>query len=168
MNDTKNLVLIALLTSILFLQEQLLSFLPNVQLTVFLFVLYSKKLGFATTSMICLIYVLLDVITMGSSSFLFLPFMLIGWLIIPLLLNTVFKKVESYIILSLLGILFAFIYSFVNIIPGMIMFSLDFITYLKGDIVYELILASSSFITIILLYKPCSKVFDRYIKREIS
>lgn len=168
MNDTKNLVLIALLTSILFLQEQLLSFLPNVQLTVFLFVLYSKKLGFATTSMIGLIYVLLDVITMGSSSFLFMPFMLIGWLIIPLLLNTVFKKVESYIILSLLGILFAFIYSFINIIPGMIMFDLDFITYLKGDIVYELILASSSFITILLLYKPCSKVFDRYIKREIS
>lgn len=168
MNDTKNLVLIALLTSILFLQEQLLSFLPNVQLTVFLFVLYSKKLGFATTSMIGLIYVLLDVITMGSSSFLFLPFMLIGWLIIPLLLNTVFKKVESNILLGLLGILFAFIYSFINIIPGMIMFDLDFITYLKGDIVYELILASSSFITIILLYKPCSKVFDRYIKREIS
>lgn len=168
MNDTKNLVLIALLTSILFFQEQLLSFLPNVQLTVFLFVLYSKKLGFATTSMIGLIYVLLDVITMGSSSLLFMPFMLIGWLIIPLLLNTVFKKVESNILLGLLGILFAFIYSFVNIIPGMIMFSLDFITYLKGDIVYELILASSSFITILLLYKPCSKVFDRYIKREIS
>ena len=168
MKDTKNLVLIALLTSILFLQEQLLSFLPNVQLTVFLFVLYSKKLGFATTSMIGLIYVLLDVITMGSSSLLFMPFMLIGWLIIPLLLNTVFKKVESNISLGLLGILFAFIYSFINIIPGMIMFDLDFITYLKGDIVYELILASSSFITILLLYKPCSKVFDRYIKREIS
>ena len=57
---TKDLVLIALLTSFLFLQEQLLSFISNVQLTFFLIVLYSKKLGIVKSSLIILIYVIID------------------------------------------------------------------------------------------------------------
>ena len=168
MKYTKDLTLIAILTTILVVQELLLSYIPNIQLTVFLFVLYSKKLGILKTAVINFIYVVLDNLLSGSFNFLFIPFMFIGWLMIPILLNTIFKRVETNVTLATLGVLFAFLYSFINIIPGMIMFDLDFITYLKGDIVYELILASSSFITILLLYKPCSKVFDRYIKREIS
>ena len=66
MKYTKDLVLIALLTSILFLQEQLLSFIPNVQLTFFLIVLYSKKLGIVKSSLIILIYVIIDNLLGGS------------------------------------------------------------------------------------------------------
>ena len=36
---TKDIALIAVLTGVLFVQEQLLSFIPNVQLTVFLLVI---------------------------------------------------------------------------------------------------------------------------------
>lgn len=168
MKYTKDITLIALLTVILFLQEQILSFIPNVQLTVFFFVLYSKKLDFVKTILIGIIYVILDNI-IGGFNLLFLPFMLLGWLIIPMLINTIFKKVESNIYLALLGILFSLIYSWINIIPGCIMFNMDFITYLKGDLIWEITLASSSFLTILLLYNPCSKLFDRYIiKKGIS
>ena len=165
MKYTKDITLIALLTVILFLQEQILSFIPNVQLTVFFFVLYSKKLDFVKTILIVIIYVILDNI-IGGFNLLFLPFMLLGWLIIPMLINTVFKKVESNIYLALLGILFSLIYSWINIIPGCIMFNMDFITYLKGDLIWEITLASSSFLTILLLYNPCSKLFDRYITKK--
>ena len=165
MKYTKDLVLIALLTSILFIQEQLLSFIPNVQLTFFLIVLYSKKLGIVKSSLIILIYVIIDNLLGGSFSLLFIPFMLIGLLLIPLSLNTIFKKVNSNLYLAILGIMYSFIYSFINIIPGCIMFNLTFKEYLINDLYWEIILALNSFITILLLYNACSKIFDRYFKR---
>ena len=45
MRYVKDITLIAVLTSILFVQKQLLSFLPNIQLTFFFLVLFSKKLN---------------------------------------------------------------------------------------------------------------------------
>ena len=39
----KDLIILALLATILYVQEEVLTFLPNIQLTIFLIVLYSKK-----------------------------------------------------------------------------------------------------------------------------
>ena len=164
---TRSITLIALFTALLFIQEQLLSFIPNVQLTFFLLILFSKKLKFIESILISFIYVMLDNLALGNSYFLFVPFMLLGILIIPISLNTIFKKVDSHIHLALLGILFSFIYSFILIIPGSILFEVDVITYLKGDIVYEIILAVNSFLTTLLLYKSCSKIFDKYNKKAL-
>ena len=109
---TRSITLIALFTALLFIQEQLLSFIPNIQLTFFLIILFSKKLKPIESILICFIYVILDNLALGNSYFIFVPFMLLGILIIPLSLNTIFKKVESNFHLALLGILFSFIYSF--------------------------------------------------------
>ena len=76
--ETKDLTLIALLATIIFVQEQMLAFLPNIQLTVFLLVLYSKKIGFIRTSIICLIHVVLDNMVMGSFNVFYMPFMFVG------------------------------------------------------------------------------------------
>ena len=135
-------------------------FLPNVQLTFLLLILYSKKLKFCDTLIIGFSYVILDNLIAGSFNILFMIFITIGLLIIPILLNTLFKKVESHISLAILGILFSFIYSWLLIIPGSILFEIDFINYLKADIIWEIILAISSFITILFLYKPCAKILD--------
>lgn len=167
--DAKDITLIALMTTILFVQEQILTFIPNVQLTVFLLVLYSKKLGFIRTLIICLIHVVLDNLVMGSFNLLYMPFMFIGWMIIPITLNSVFRKIESNIILAFLGIFFSFLYCWIYIIPSCIMLHVDFITYLMTDIIWEILLATSSFLTILLMYEPCSKIFDSYkFKKEIS
>ena len=165
MKSTKDIIIVALLATLLIVQEQLLSFIPNVQLTFFLLVLFSRKLNIVHNLIICLIYVILDGLLSGGFN-LFLPFMLVGVLIIPLSMNTIFKKVESNILLALLGILYSFLYSFILIVPGCILFNMDFITYLKGDIVYEIVLAVSSFGSILLLYNPCSKIFDEYYKKR--
>lgn len=159
---TKDIAVIAVLTGVLFVQEQLLSFIPNVQLTVFLLVIYSKKLGLAKTSIITFIHVILDNMIMGSFNLVYVPFMLIGWLIIPIVLNTLFKKVDSNIKLAFLGILFSFIYCWIYIIPNCIIQEVDFITYLIADILWEVLLALSSFISILVLYDPCSKIFDKF------
>ena len=166
MLTTRDITLIAILTAILFVQEQVLSFLPNFQLTVFLLVLFSKKIGFINTIIITTIHVLLDNLVMGSFNFIYVPFMLIGWLIIPVLLNTIFKKVNSNILLAVLGVMFSFIYCWIYIIPNCIILQTDFFSYLIADVIWEILLASSSFITILLLYTPCSNVLDKVLKRQ--
>ncbi len=153
-------VLIAILSSVLFVQEQVLSFLPNFQLTVFLLVLFSKKLGMLRTIIIVIIHVILDNIVMGSMSLYYTPTMLVGWLIIPITLNTIFKKIDTNINLAFLGILYSLIYSWLYLIPSSILTNVSPIAYLLGDILFEVILAMSSFISILLLYNPCARVID--------
>ena len=106
---------------------------------------------------------------MVSLNPLYIIFMLMGWVIIPITINTIFKKVDSNITLAFIGMLYSFIYCWLFSIPNCILWDMNFITYLTFDIIWEVIFASSSFLTIILFYKPCSKVLDKYIiKQEIS
>ena len=158
----KNITVISLLTAILFIQEQILSLLPNIQLTFFLLVLYSKKLKFINTSIICFVYVLLDNLFIGNFNILFMIFMLIGLLTIPVLINTIFRKVESNVLLAFLGVVFSLIYSWILIIPGCIVFEMNYVTHLKADIVWEALLVLSTFLTILFLYDPCARIFDEY------
>lgn len=158
--NIKDIALMAILTALMFGLEEAMSFLPNIQLTVFLIILYSKKLGTAKSSIIVLLHVILDNLFMSSFSLIYFPFMLIGWLIIPLTINEVFKKVNSSIGLAFLGIMYAFIYSWVYIIPTCLYTNIKILDYLIADILFELILALSSFLSILILYGPCSKVFD--------
>lgn len=158
--NVKDICIIAVSTAIIFVLEQLLSFLPNIQLTVFLIVLFSKKLKFLKTIIIVIIHTILDNLVMGSFNIIFFPFMLIGWSIIPIMLSTLFKKINSSLGLSLLGILFSFIYCFIMIIPNIIILKIEFLPYFIADIPFELLLALSSFLSILWLYKPCCKLFD--------
>lgn len=161
MNKSKEIVVLALFAALLFVQEQVLTFLPNIQLTVFLLILYSKMLGMKKTLLIILIHVLLDNLVMGSMNPLFICFMLLGWSIIPITLHIL--KVESSMKLAVLSIVFALLYSWVYIIPNVIVYEMDFMAYLMADIPFELLLAMSSFITTLWLYEPCKKVFIKYL-----
>lgn len=156
----KDITLIAILSVVLFVQKEVLSFLPNISLTVFLIVLYSKKLGLSNTLLIIAIYCILDNLIMNSFNIIFTPFVFIGWALIPLMLNTVFKKVDNVLSLSLLGILFSFLYSWIYLIPNVLVLNVNPIAYLASDSIFEIILAISSFVSILWLYKPCSKVID--------
>ena len=59
MHRVKDITIIAILAAILFVQEQALSFLPNIQLTVFLLVLYSKTLKL--WKVLLIIFILLSI-----------------------------------------------------------------------------------------------------------
>ena len=62
--STKDIAIIAVMTTILFVQEQLLSGLPGIQLTVFLIILYSKKFGLGKASLIVILHVMFTCWTM--------------------------------------------------------------------------------------------------------
>ncbi|MBE6130458.1 MAG: hypothetical protein E7183_01945 [Erysipelotrichaceae bacterium] len=165
----KDIVIIAACISIVFVQEQLLSFLPNIQLTILLLILYSKKLGLIKTIIIVIIHSFLDCLVTGSLNLYYFPFMLMGWLLIPVIINLFFRKTESVITLSIMGIVFALLYSWAYIIPNVLIpnesiSNVGLINYLAADITFEIILASSSFLSILWLYNPCSKVFDKILK----
>lgn len=160
----RDISLMALLTIILFIQEEALSILPNAQLTVFFIVLYSKKLGFSRTSIIVCLHVILDNLIMGSFNFLYTPFMLVGWMVIPVTMCTIFKRIESNIALAFIGCGYAIIYSWIFVVPSCVAFQVAFTTYLVADIFFEIMLASSSFLSILLFYKPVAKIMDQCLK----
>lgn len=165
----KDIVIIAACISIIFVQEQILSFLPNIQLTILLLVLFSKKLGIIRTSIIIIIYSFLDCLVTGSLNLYYFPFMLIGWLLIPVIITLFCKKTESSIILALMGIIFAVFYSWIYIIPNVLIPNeaisvISVINYLAADLTFEVLLASSSFLSILWLYSPCSIAFDKILK----
>jgi len=154
----KDITTIAFFTAILFVQEQLLTFLPNVQLTVFLIVLYSKVFGLPKTLIIVLIHTILDNIIMSSFSFYYFPFMLLGWSMIPIIVCTLLKKTENALIIAIVGAMCSFIYCWSFVIPTAIFTNASIIAYLIGDITFEIILAISSFLSILWLYNPCYKL----------
>ncbi len=160
-----DLCLTATLSSVLFVQEQLLAFLPNIQLTIFLLILFSKKLGFVQTSFIVLIYTTLDCLLNGGLHVLYFPFMLLGWLLIPLTLSTVFKKVTAPLFLGFLAILYAFCYSWIFLIPNYLIYQIDPVAYLITDLAWEALLAASGFLSTVWFYRPCEKLMD-IIKRK--
>ena len=127
-NSIKDIAIVAAMTTILIVQEQLLSVLPGVQLTVFLLVLFSKKFGLTKTILMVIVHVVIDNFLMQSFSLLYTPAMLVGWLLIPLTICTIFKKVESPIFLSILGALYSFIYCWLFIIPNYLLYNINLYT----------------------------------------
>lgn len=156
----KDIVIISIFTAVLFVQEQALSFLPNIQLTVLLLVLYSKILGFNKTVIIVLLHVLLDSI-LGGFNILYLIPMLIGWMSIPIMISTLFKKVESSIGLGIVGVIASVIYSWCFIFIEVVVLKGSFVAYFIADLPFELLLMGSSFLSIIWLYQPLYKLINK-------
>lgn len=161
----KKIAIYAILTTILFVQEQVLSFLPNIQLTVFLIVTYTKVLGVVPTIIITIVHVLLDCILSGSISPIITLPMLVGWLIIPITLGTLFKSVKNPLILALFGILYSICYSMCFTITNCIFLEVNIKTYVLADIPFVILLSMSSFISISLLYEPATTILKKCLER---
>jgi len=158
--------LISILSTILFVQEQALSFLPNIQLTILLLILYSKKLGFVKTFIIIIIHVILDNIFMGSFGPIMIP-MLIGWTFVPIIICTIFRKTNNVFLLSLASILCCITYSFSFAGYTTIIMKYNLRLYLIADLPFTLLLNGSSILSVLILYIPLSKVMDYITNKTI-
>lgn len=161
-----SVVLVALCTAILTSLELVLNFLPNIQVTFLLIVVFSKTLKTKKTLIIILLHVILDNLIIGSFNIYFVLTMLLGLSIIPITLNTIFKYVKNSLGLAVLGILYSFIYSWLYIIPSVLLLDTDFKTYLILDLPFEGLLAGSSFLSILWLEKPLCKVIDYLLVKK--
>ncbi len=160
-NTLKDMTIIVVLASILFVQQIALSFIPNVSFSVLLVVLYTKVLGFKKTSLIITIHVLaINLLSpMGPVVPTLIPAMFIAWMLIPILLTTLFRKLESAIWLSIFGLGFGFVYGWVYIPFTVWFIGTPFLPYLIWDIPFEIVMAISNMISILWLYEPLKKAF---------
>ena len=155
-NYLKKILICVMYSVILFLQEQLLSFIPNFQLSFLLIMLVGSVLGFKWGNLVLLIYLMLDNLSYGSfMPYVFFP-MLIGWEF-TLIMGFIFRNFNKYTV-SIIGILCSFIYSWSFIPFSYFFFHIDVVAYFLADIVFEIILATSTFLSIILLYNPLKKI----------
>ena len=162
-----DIVLMALLAAILMLQKELMSFLPNISLTVFLMLLYAKCMGLGRTAVIITVYLLLDSVLWGSLNPIFTTAQWIGWMLGPLLYCTVFKKTENNIVLACAAALAAFLYCWVMIVPTALIYTNQIGSlgaYILADIPWEIVLAISGFIPTLLLYEPLSGLMRKLLR----
>lgn len=158
----------ASLMAVLFVQEQLLTFIPNFQLTFLLLILITRIFGGKIGSIVIILHVLLDSLAYGGIMITYFPFMIAGYLIIPITLNTLFRGLRSNISLAILAALYSFIYSWVFIIPAVWLLGVPFWSYFIADIPFAIILAASSTLTVLYLYKPLENFVRLYIENSIS
>lgn len=154
----KDFLMIAMLATISIVLEEIMTFLPNIQFTFFLFILYSKVLGFKKTSLIIVIHTLIDSLLMGFQVLYFVP-MLFSYLLIPSTLS--FIKTDNAICLSLLSVVYSLIYCWMFLLATIILTSTPAWEYFIADIPFELLLMGSSFISTLWLYPPLSKQLKR-------
>jgi len=168
----KRMVLAAFYMVLIFVQEQAIWFLPNIQFTFMLILLGCQMFTLPEMLLIVSGYVLLDNMIMGSMNiFIVLP-MYIGYVVYVLLIKLVFKKTKNVYYLGLVGVLGALIYSWMFIIPTSMLFGISIKAYLIADIVFEALLAGSTFLSIIwvypLMYDLCKKNNYLLIKEGVE
>ena len=160
----KDLCIVALAAALLFIQEQALSLIPNVQLTIMFVIVYARLFDIKTCGFIVFLHVLLDSIVNGSF-LLFLP-EFIGLAAIPI--GVRFIKTENIILMSLFAIGAALFYSWLFVPPFCLLFEMNVLDYLIMDLPYEGMLAASSFISVLILYKPLKRLGDVYVCKRVA
>lgn len=162
MKEIKELTLLAILSAIVFSLKQALAFLPNIQVVTFLFILYSRTIGTKRTLITILVYVFADSLFWGTFDPFWVMPALIAWSIIPITLNTVFKKANSVVFIMSFAFIFGFVYGWVYIPLTSYKFGIKFTTYLLADIPFEFLMGVSGAISVGILYSPSHYFFDEY------
>ena len=160
-NSIRSIALVAMLLAILIIQEEFLIFIPNVQLTVILIIVYAQFLDDKELYPLVIAYVIIDSMIMGGLSFMYTPSMMLSWS----LLAFVSKKVKSspdYVKL-IIAVLFGFVYgwSFLPATAILQKFSRleKFFTYIKFDLIFEVTMAISGLATYLVFYNPLMHLF---------
>ena len=162
--------MIAMFIAIIFAQEEVLTGIPNVQLTVLLLMVYGAVVGPLWGTVIVFAHCFLDNVFMASlMPNVFFP-MAAGWEIV-MLFGWISKKWPLYAktIMSVIGaLIYCWLFVLANYltIPG-----IDIHKYIIADIAFEIVLMCSSGISVALLYVPVYDIankgynFDK-IKKE--
>ena len=160
----KRLCILVVLTTILFAQEELLTFIPNVQLTFLLVVIYGATIGIRDGTLVILAHVLLDNLFMGTFNLYCMAPQFLG-LFITLIMARIFKN-KNEIIQSLFGAIGALIYCWLYVLVNIWFLDVRFIDYLIADIPFEIILVASTVVSILFLYKPLVKLINKFLNNN--
>ncbi len=163
----KEIALIALFAAILFVQQLALSMIPNFSFTTLLLIIYTKLLGFRKTSLIVTVHVLVYNILspFGPVIPLHIPSMFIGWMLVPILLTTVFKSWNHVHQLAIFGFFFGFLYGWMYIPVSVFVLGTPILTYFFMDLPFEFVMAVTNFLGILWLYEPIMKILQGQLRK---
>lgn len=163
--SVKRMVFIAMCTTILFVQELFLTFLPNIQFTVLLLVVYASVFSYRENVAIIFVHVILDNLMMGTLNPFYMIPMFFGWLMIPTLYRVLMRRSKSELKLAFFGILISVLYGWMFIPFNMIQTGIHiFWPYLLADIPFQIFMSISSFITILWLFPILHRTIDEQLK----
>lgn len=151
----KELCILAFMSVVLFIQEELFTFIPNFQFTFLLLAAYVCVFGYRKTSLIVLAHVLLDNMFMGSLTPIVMTPMWMGYMIyisvIWLLRN---KRLWAIVLGAVLSVI---IYCLLFLVVNAIFLDINSYAYWITDIPFEVMLASCTAFTLIYIFRPLSK-----------
>jgi len=168
MMSVKRMIMIALAVPIIIIQEQLLVMVPNVQFTVVLIILFSSIFSLKESIIMVLVYVLIDSMYMGALNPLYMTPMVLGWSFIPLSIHTYLRGTKSEMKLAVFALGFGFLYGWIFIPFKIIEQGITTVwPYFVADLPFEIIMAATGFITVILLFKPLYKIIKQYDTEDL-
>ncbi|MBR4495593.1 MAG: ECF transporter S component [Acholeplasmatales bacterium] len=162
----KDIAIMVMLAALLFVQEEALTLIPNIQFTFLLIMLYGAVLGPKKASLIVLVHVLLDNLFMSS----FIPTVMLPMLIgheITMLIGYYLKN-KNTIILSIGITIASIIYAFLFFITTIFVYDINPLTYLIADIPFDIILIACNILCVILIYSPLYKILNENINNEMK
>lgn len=157
--NVKKFTILSVLVALTVVLEQVLSFLPNIQVTCLLIVIIGTSFNKSASALAIFVYVTLDNI-LGGFTYLY-PFMLVSWLMFVIIINLAKNKGEF--VLALISLIFGLVHMLILAIPTIMILKIDPLVYLSADIPYTFIFMLVNFLTVFWLYKPLKKVMDIYI-----
>ena len=157
---TKTIVLLALLTSIIYVSQLVLSILPNVNVVTLLLIIYTLNFGIRKTFIISCSFNILMGITYGFSYWIIGYFWIYGLLII---LSSLLDRIISrnLILWSFFGLLFGLLFGFLFAINDHYFIGVNFIAYYLRGIPFDIIHGFSNMITILVLFNPLNNVINK-------
>ena len=157
------LCFLALMAAVLFVQETLLSSLPNIQLTVLLLMVYAATVGLSRSILIMTVHVLLDNLLWGSMSpTQFIP-MWLGWFLVLLIGYLLRKRSLALIVVG--AVVGSILYCLSFAAFQCLFLRLDLVKYLIADALFEVLLCCSSAVTVTFLYRPAETLIKRFYAR---
>ncbi|MBP5445886.1 MAG: hypothetical protein J6Y28_06920 [Acholeplasmatales bacterium] len=157
----RDLIIISFMATVLLVQEEALTFIPNFQFTFFLIVTYSVVFGFKRTFFIVLIHVLLDNFFMGTFNLFAICPMLFSYTLMSF--TICIFKIKKPIPLAFIAALFSIVYAACFIPFGLYILDVKLEQYILADIPYDLILICTNFLLVLWAYEPVKKVLENLV-----
>lgn len=166
--NVKDITIMASFTTILIVQNILLFNIPYFQLTFFLIFLYAKILGLKQTAFIVLMYVVISNLILGFVLPLQLITMYLGFMIGPILLNTIFIKIRNPFIIAIIALISSIIYILLLDFSWWLVYPSNLkglLIMLGQGLLFALPVFISTFVSVLMLFKPLENVIESLYKK---
>ncbi len=155
----QDIALIGLLGATLTAGKLALSFIPNVEIVTFLFIIYTITFGVKKTILASIIFSTTEILIYGLATWL-LGYYII-WPLLIILTSLIHKKFNSEYIFAVLAGLFGLFFGLFFAIVESIFYGYMYgISYWLRGIPFDIVHGVSNFIVTLLLFKPINKMLQ--------